>query len=140
MTKGRAKSKDDPVKKELEERIKGQEDYLSKGAIAQIEKSVKRELTARERSGMMEALAAGESLLRDVLTCCEGAPLPIVNNDVADMVQRIAASTCTTGAIQALDAVSSAARNISRNVNPQLAFEVMLLRVKEALACPPSFR
>lgn len=139
-TKGRAKSKDDPVKKALEERIKGQEDYLSKGAIAQIEKSVKRELTARERSGMMEALAAAESLLRDVLTCCEGVALPIVNDDVADVVQRIAAGTRTGGVVQALEAVRRAARDIARNVNPQLAFEVMLLCVKEALACPPSFR
>ena len=139
-SKGRSKSKDDPVKKELEERIKGQEDYLSKSAITQIEKSVKRELTARERSGMMEALAAAESLLRDVLTCSEGVSLPIVNSDVADVVQRIAASTSTSGVVQALDAVSRASRDIARNVNPQLAFEVMLLCVKEALACPPSFR
>lgn len=138
QAKGRGK--DDPVKHALEERIKGQEDYLSKGAITQIEKSVKRELTARERSGMMEALAAAESLLRDVLTCCEGVPTPIVNQDVADAVERIAAGTCTGGAVRALEAVTHAASDIAHNVNPQLAFEVMLLCVKEALACPPSSR
>ena len=137
--KGRSKA-DDPVKKALEERIRGQEDYLSRGAITQIEKSVKRELTARERSGMMEALAAAESLLRDVLTCCEGVPTPIVNQDVADAVERIARGTCTGGAVRALEAVTNAASDIAHNVNPQLAFEVMLLCVKEALACPPSYR
>ena len=137
--KSRGKA-DDPVKKALEERIKGQEDYLSRGAITQIEKSVKRELTARERSGMMEALAAAESLLRDVLTCCEDVPTPIVNQDVADAVARIAAGTCTSGAVRAIEAVAAAANDIAHNVNPQLAFEVMLLCVKEALACPPSFR
>ena len=137
---GKKSAKDDPVKQALEERIKGQEDYLSKGAITQIEKSVKRELTARERSGMMEALAAAESLLRDVLTCCEGVPTPIVNQDVADAVERIAAGTCTGGAVRALEAVTHAASDIAHNVNPQLAFEVMLLCVKEALACPPSSR
>lgn len=139
VAKGRGKAYD-PVKKALEERIKGQEDYLSRGAIAQIEKTVKRELTARERSGMMEALAAAESLLRDVLTSCEAVPTPLVNQDVADAVARIAAHTCTRGVVRALDAVTQAADDISHNVNPQLAFEVMLLRVKEALACPPSSR
>ena len=138
VTKGRGK--DDPVKKALAERIEGQEDYLSRGAIAQIEKTVRRELTARERSGMMEALAAAESLLRDVLTCCEDVPTPIVNQDVADAVERIAAGTCTGGVVRALEAVQRAASDISHNVNPQLAFEVMLLCVKEALACPPSSR
>ena len=138
VTKGRGK--DDPVKKALAERIEGQEDYLSRGAIAQIEKTVRRELTARERSGMMEALAAAESLLRDVLTCCEGVPTPIVNQDVADAVERIAAGASTGGVVRALEAVQRAASDISHNVNPQLAFEVMLLCVKEALACPPSSR
>ncbi len=137
--KGRGKA-DDPVRRELERRIEGREDYLSKGAITQIEKSVKRELTARERSGMMEALAAAESLLRDVLTRCEGVPTPIVNQDVADAVERIAAGTCTGGAVRALEAVAQAADDISHNVNPQLALEVMLLCVKEALACPLSSR
>lgn len=138
-SKGRG-SKDDPVKRALEERIKGQEDYLSRGAITQIEKTVRRELTARERSGMMEALAAAESLLRDVLICCEGVPTPLVNQDVADAVERIAAGACTGGVVRALEAVSRAADDIAHNVNPQLAFEVMLLHVKEALACPPSSR
>ena len=137
-SKGR--SKDDPVKRELERRIEGQEDYLSKGAITQIEKSVRRELTARERSGMMEALAAAQSLLRDVLTCCEGIDAPIVNQDVSDVVERIAANTCTGGVVRALEAVAQAGNAISHNVNTQLAFEVMLLAIKEALACPPSYR
>ena len=145
VPKARGKAKDrekpeDPVKIALEERIAGKEDYLSRGAITQIEKTVKRELTAKERSGMMEALAVAESLIRDVLTLCEDVPTPIVNKDVADAVERIAAGTCTGGAVRALEAVARAADDIAHNVNPQLAFEVMLLRVKEALACPPSSR
>lgn len=137
--KARGKS-DDLVRQEVEQRIEGQQDYLSRGALAQIEKTVRRELTARERSGMMEALAAGESLLRDVLTCCEGVPAPIVNQDVADAVERIAAHTCTGGAVRALEAVHRAEDDLAHNVTPQLAFEAMLLSVKEALACPPSYR
>jgi DNA polymerase-3 subunit delta' len=111
---------------------------LSAKALRQIEEANKRELTARERSGMMEALAAAESLLRDVLVRCEGAMEPIVNEDVEDAVNRIANASCTAGVLAALDACRSAASNIARNVTPQLALEVMLLAVKEALACQPS--
>ena len=137
--KGRGKN-DELVKEALKERIKGQEDYLSRGAVTQIEKTVKRELTARERSGMMEALAAAQSLLRDVLMRCEDVPSPVVNQDAADVIDRIAAQTCTGGVIRALHAVEQAADDLAHNVTPQLAFEVMLLALKEALACPPSFR
>ena len=137
--RGRAKN-DKLVEEAVKERIAGQEDYLSRGAVTQIEKAVRRELTARERSGMMEALAAAESLLRDVLTCCEQVPAPLVNQDVSDVVERIAGGTCTAGVVQALEAVTHAGDDIAHNVNPQLAFEVMLLRVKEALTCPPSYR
>ena len=137
--KGRTRG-DDPVKREVERRIEGQEDYLSRGALTQIEKAVKRELTARERSGMMEALAAVESLLRDVLTVCEHVPAPLVNADVAEVVERLAHDACTGGVIRALEAVAHADTDIAHNVNPQLAFEVMLLSVKEALAWRPSYR
>lgn len=115
-------------------------DYLASSAMKQIEEANKRELTARERSGMIEALAAVESLLRDVLLRCEGVPARIVNEDVADVVDRIAATSCTEGVVHALDAVSRASSDLAHNVTPQLTIEVMLLSVKEALACPPSSR
>ena len=115
-------------------------DYLAKSAMKRIEDANKRELTARERSGMMEALAAADSLLRDVLLRCEGVSTPIVNEDAADVVDRIAASSCTEATVRALDAITRASHNLTRNVSPQLTLEVMLLSVKEALACPPSSR
>ena len=42
-------------------------DYLSRGALKQLEDRNKRELNARERSGIMEALASARTLMRDVL-------------------------------------------------------------------------
>ena len=115
-------------------------DFLASSAMRKIEDANKRELTARERSGMMEALAAAESLLRDVLLRCEDVDEPIVNEDVSDVVDRIASKTCTRGALDALDHVRSAADDLAHNVTPQLVIETMLLCVKEALSCPPSFR
>lgn len=108
-------------------------EYLSAKALRQIEEAQKRELSARQRSGMMEALAAAESLLRDVLVCCEGAMEPIVNKDVEDVVERIAQTTSTAGVLTALDACRVAASDIAHGVTPQLALEVMLLSIKEAL-------
>jgi DNA polymerase-3 subunit delta' len=115
-------------------------DYLPAKALKQLEDANRRELTARERSGMMEALSAAESLLRDVLLRCEGIPEGIVNEDAADVVDRLASSTPTEGVVRALEAVRSAADDLAHNVTPQLAIEAMLLSVKEALACPPSYR
>lgn len=115
-------------------------DYLTQGAMKQLESANKRELSARERSGMMEALSATESLLRDALLRSEGVCERIVNTDAARLVERIAASTDTHGVLVALEATFRAADAIAHNVTPQLAFEAMLLSIKEALTCPPSSR
>lgn len=110
-------------------------DYLSRGALKQLEERNKRELSARERSGIMEALASVRTLLRDVLMLLEGAPDGIVNDDVRDIVERLAASTTTAGAIAALEAVGRAEKRIARNITPQLTVEVMLFDIRKALVC-----
>lgn len=112
------------------------QDYLSRGALKQLEDRNKRELNARERSGIMEALASVRSLLRDVLIRLEDAQDAPVNDDVRDVVERIASDTTTTGVTLALDAVSLAETRIARNVTPQLAIEVMLFDIRKALKCP----
>lgn len=112
------------------------QDYLSRGALKQLEDRNKRELNARERSGIMEALASVRSLLRDVLIRLEDAQDAPVNDDVRDVVERIASDTTTTGVTLALDAVSLAETRIARNITPQLAIEVMLFDIRKALKCP----
>ena len=128
------------VQKAQEDALKETQDFLTSAALKQVADANKRELTARERSGMMEALAAAESLLRDVLVRSEGVDEDIVNDDAAATVDRIAAASDTPAVLRALDAVARAADDLSHNVSPQLTLEVMLLRIKEALACPPSSR
>ena len=128
------------VKQAQEEALRETQDFLTSAALKQVEDANKRELTARERSGMMEALAAAESLLRDVLVRCEDVSETIVNEDAAATVDRIAARCDTADVLRALEAVGTASDALARNVSPQLTLEVMLLRIKEALACPPSFR
>ena len=110
-------------------------DYLSHGALKQLEDRNKRELSARERSGIMEALASVRVLLRDVLMSLEGASDGIVDEDAADIVARLASVTTTAGALGALDAVSAAEKRIARNITPQLTIEVMLFDIRKALVC-----
>lgn len=110
-------------------------DYLSRGALKQLEDRNKRELSARERSGIMEALASARTLLRDALLAAEQAG-PIVNEDVADVVARIAGRASSAQIACALDAVARTESRIARNVTPQLAIEVMLFDIRKALQCP----
>ena len=129
----------DDVRASQEEAAEQGADYLSSKAMKLVEQRNKRELTARERSGMMELLAAADSLLRDVLMRLECAGAPIVNEDAADVVERLASRATTPGVLAALAACSRAADDLAHNVSPQLALEVMLCSCKESL-CPPSFR
>lgn len=115
-------------------------EYLSASAIRQLADAEKREQTAQGRSGIMEMLAALSSVLRDVLLRSEGVGQDIVNSDVADVVEQLASACGTEGVFAALDALNHAADDLSHNVTPQLAIEAMLLRIKEALICPPRFR
>ena len=110
-------------------------DFLSRGALKQLEDRTKRELNARERSGIMEALASVRSLLRDCLLVLENVDGGIVNEDARDTVERLAQRTTPAGALAALDAVTAAQDNIVRNVTPQLALEVMLFDIRKALKC-----
>lgn len=125
----------DGYRKEQEARRDETADYLSGKALKELEDANRRELTARERSGMIEALAAAESLLRDVLMRCESATEAdsVTNADMSDVIERIAAATSTKGALSALEAVRTAADDLVHNVSPQLAFEVMLFSIREAL-------
>lgn len=117
--------------------LKRDEEYLSRGALKQIEDRNKRELTARERSGIMEVLACARSLVRDALMRLEGIPDSPVNADAADIVERlVSAMDSPVCAVHALEAIASAERAVRRNVTPQLAFEVMLLDIRKAFTCP----
>ena len=134
-----AKAPLDAVRRQQEEDAGQAGDFLSAKAAKLVEQRNKRELTARERSGIIDILAAAQSLLRDVLARQEHVDAPVLNADVADVVTRLSSSTDETGVLRALAAVSRAEDDVAHNVSPQLALEVMLCSCKEAL-CPPSYR
>lgn len=136
--KGKGKKFDKPASEqsEMDRFIEENADYLSRGAIKQLEERAKRELTARNRSAIIEMLASARSLLRDVLICLEGMPDEVVNVDATETIDRLAAKASSAGVLDALDAVSAAEMRLRRNVTPQLAIEVMLFDIRKALTCP----
>jgi DNA polymerase-3 subunit delta' len=111
---------------------KEEEDYLTPRALKLLEQSMRRELSARERSAMIEVIRCAESVLRDVLAICSDSAAPLVNTDVADAVRRIARDATVRSATLGLAACRRAVASLERNVTPQLALEVMLLSIKEA--------
>ncbi len=124
------------VREAQKEQTERASEFLSAGALRSMEDANKRALTARERMGMMEILAAGESVLRDLLILCSRIDEKIVNEDVSDGIARLAARTCTENVLRALELCGDAARKLDANVSPQLVLEDWLLSIKEALACP----
>ena len=91
---------------------------------------------ARERSGIMEALACVRSLLRDVLLLVQDDAASIVNEDARDIACRLAEHATCTGIVRAIEAVGDAEHRIARNITPQLTCEVMLFDIRKALLCP----
>lgn len=81
------------VKSTQEKVLEQNADYLSRGALKQLEDRNKRELNARERSGIMEALASARTLMRDVLLTLQDEAADVVNEDVRDTIGRLAAAT-----------------------------------------------
>ena len=140
LIKKSSKKENSTLTEEEKERIAIRKEYLSTSAIHRLGEADKREQTAQARSGIMEMLAALSSVFRDVLLRSEGVGQDIVNSDVADVVEQLASACGTEGVFAALDALNHAADDLSHNVTPQLAIEAMLLRIKEALICPPRSR
>lgn len=124
------------VREAQKEKTEQASEFLSASALRSVEDANKRALTARERMGMMEILAAGEAVLRDALICCSRIEEEIVNEDVADSIARMAARTSTEGVLAALGLCRDAARKLDAHVSPQLVLEDWLLAIKEALECP----
>jgi DNA polymerase-3 subunit delta' len=101
-----------------------------------LEERHKRELTAREREGVIELLNITESWLRDCLTLSQGVGELVENADAVDTMEEIGAVITPAAALRALTAAGEARRRVRANVNPLLAVEAMLFEIQEVLRCP----
>ena len=111
--------------------------YLARGALKALEQRQKRELTAREREGLVELLNIVRSWLRDLLVISSGADRSLVVNGDHDAGLTRQAQRLAPGAVaRAVEAVDKAAERISYNVSSQLAIEAMLFEIREVLSWP----
>ncbi len=110
---------------------------LSGPAMRELEERQKRELSARERSGIMEQFEAQRSLLRDALAQAGGTTDQPVCDDYARASAFFATRLGLDRLPAALASVAEAESRVRRNVSPQLALETMLFEIKEMLTCRP---
>jgi len=128
----------DELKAAHAEELAEREAFLGRtgGSRKPIEDRHKRELSAREREGVLELLDTAESWLRDCLTMVVGAGEIVANVDDADELSSLAAVLTPQAAVRAIGAVEEARRRLTYNVSPQLAVEAMLFSIQEVFRCP----
>ncbi len=131
----------DDLRERQEAEMRERVEFLGRtaGSLKPIEEKHKRELTAREREGIMELVNVCESWLRDVAAIGAGASDLVANRDASDDIAAAATRVGDRQLARAISAVAGVRRRISYNVSPQLAVEAMLFDIQEALSCPRSW-
>jgi DNA polymerase-3 subunit delta' len=85
---------------------------------------------AGEKDLLPEILEIFQAFYRDLLLFKHGRPEDeLVNIDLMEKIHRVAARETTPSLLRKLDALSAARRQLDRNVNRQLAMEVLLLKL-----------
>jgi DNA polymerase-3 subunit delta' len=88
------------------------------------------EQLAGEKAALPDILEIFQAFYRDVLLTLHGHDVQdLVNHDLLEKVERVAGREDTTRVLNKLEALSSARQQLDRNVNRQLAMEVLLLRL-----------
>ena len=128
-----AKAPLDSVREANEARLAENADFLAKSAIRQIEARNKRELTARSAEAFRQVSAIIASFLRDVLAVCAQTPDLVINFDVREDVESIAARTSEPQVARALQAVKAFDEALAYNVSPETCLDAMLFEIGEAL-------
>jgi DNA polymerase-3 subunit delta' len=124
----------DAVAAEQAVQLEAGKDYLTKGALTQMEQAHKRELTSRKREAMEEALNVMRSWLRDVLMEHLGCAGDVVNIDHRYNIEKTAARLNEPVLVRSLQAVSVAAERMQYNVLQELALEAMLYTIRGELS------
>jgi DNA polymerase-3 subunit delta' len=88
------------------------------------------EQLAADKTVLDEILEIFQAFYRDVLLSLQGGfDSALVNLDLKQKIERVAATEDSATLLQKLDALAEARRQLERNVNRQLAMEVLLLRL-----------
>ena len=128
-----AKAPLDSVREAHEAQLAENADFLAKSALRQIEARNKRELTARSKESFGQITAIAASFLRDVLAVCALTPELVINYDVRDDIEAVAARTAEPQLARALSAIRACDDAISYNVSPETCLDALLFEIREAL-------
>jgi DNA polymerase III subunit delta' len=86
------------------------------------------EQLAGDKAALNDILEIFQAFYRDVLMSAHGRdPAELVNLDLVEKVQRVAARETVAGILHKLEALATARRHLERNLNPQLVVENLLL-------------
>ena len=123
------------MRKAHEKEIDEQSDFLSRGALTDLEKSHKRQLSAYQLRCMREVYTVFASVLRDVVCMTVGADALASNADVLQDSTRIAEVLAPADVALCLEAIARAATRTDAHVDPKLALEVMLFEIRKVFLC-----
>jgi DNA polymerase-3 subunit delta' len=85
---------------------------------------------AEDKERLPEVLEMFQAFYRDLLLFQHGSdPAELVNVDLLEKIRRVAAREDVPSLLRKLDALNACQRQLARNVNRQLALEVLLLRL-----------
>ncbi|HET7306063.1 MAG TPA: DNA polymerase III subunit delta' [Segeticoccus sp.] len=98
--------------------------------LGALEKEQKARATRFGRDVIDRALIDLLSVYRDALVLHAGTPVALVNEDVVDLVRRVASALSPEQLLAAMDAIGLARERIDANVAPVLALEAMMISLR----------
>jgi DNA polymerase-3 subunit delta' len=99
----------------------------SAAALGDLERRQKSRATRSKRDILDNALLDLAALYRDVLVVQLGAEVSLVNDDLADLVTKLARGSRPAETLRRIEAVMACRQAVEENVNPLLAVEAMAL-------------
>ena len=99
--------------------------------VKQLEESQKRRARRAKNDVFDRALVDLLSLYRDVLVVQLGSPVELVNAEMADVVERMAASASPAQTLRRMEAIGEARTRIEANVQPLLAVEALMVHLRQ---------
>jgi DNA polymerase-3 subunit delta' len=87
---------------------------------------------AEEKERLPDILDIFQAFYRDLLVFLHGRPeSELVNIDLMEKIRRVAAGETTASLLKKLEAITAGRLQLDRNVNKQLAMEVLLMRLAQ---------
>ena len=101
----------------------------AQAALRELEDEHKTRRKRIVRDSLDRVLTEFTALYRDVLAVQTNAKAPLVNADIADIVEQLARRSSAERTVRVLDHILATRTRLEGNVAPQLAFEALLVGI-----------